>query len=382
MPRFVSFHDLRSLPPNLVNADGNRRPKTTWFGGVPRARVSSQAWKRARREHLVAGGLATGVRTRLIRGRLAEELTRSGRDPDEASVVARAALEAIGLAMDGSRPEATQYLLFLGSDEIDGVVDVLLQAEVWDALRLAGEAAEEGGKKAKRSAAGTAEAREALLEALENSKLSVDLALFGRMIADRDDLEVAAAVQVAHSIGVARHVHQTDFFTAVDELALDGGAGMVGTSWYSSSVIYGYTAVDLGRLTENLLGDGDLVRQTLAGYLTATVEAVPGGRRNSFAADTLPALVLASVGDRAPYSLANAYQAPVRARDADGDLVAAAVGALDRHLQWTQETHGRFGRRGGDVVLVAGRDLPLADLERTSVQDLIERVVAEAVEAG
>ncbi|NLA12113.1 MAG: type I-E CRISPR-associated protein Cas7/Cse4/CasC, partial [Firmicutes bacterium] len=44
---FVDIHVIQSLPPSCVNRDDTGSPKTALYGGVRRARVSSQAWKRA-----------------------------------------------------------------------------------------------------------------------------------------------------------------------------------------------------------------------------------------------------------------------------------------------------------------------------------------------
>ena len=46
---YVDFHILQTLPPSNVNRDDMGSPKTAVYGGVTRARVSSQAWKRAMR---------------------------------------------------------------------------------------------------------------------------------------------------------------------------------------------------------------------------------------------------------------------------------------------------------------------------------------------
>ena len=45
----VDFHIIQSLPSNNINRDMSGLPKSCLYGGVQRARVSSQAWKRAMR---------------------------------------------------------------------------------------------------------------------------------------------------------------------------------------------------------------------------------------------------------------------------------------------------------------------------------------------
>lgn len=44
---YIDFHILQTVPPSCVNRDDTGSPKTAVYGGTTRARVSSQAWKRA-----------------------------------------------------------------------------------------------------------------------------------------------------------------------------------------------------------------------------------------------------------------------------------------------------------------------------------------------
>ena len=49
MSIYVDFHVLQTVPPSCVNRDDTGSPKTAVYGGSVRARVSSQAWKHARK---------------------------------------------------------------------------------------------------------------------------------------------------------------------------------------------------------------------------------------------------------------------------------------------------------------------------------------------
>ena len=46
---YLDVHVLQAVPPSCINRDDTGSPKTAIYGGVTRARVSSQAWKRAMR---------------------------------------------------------------------------------------------------------------------------------------------------------------------------------------------------------------------------------------------------------------------------------------------------------------------------------------------
>ena len=73
---YVDFHVIQTVPPSCVNRDDTGSPKTAIYGGTRRARVSSQAWKRAMRrmfEESFASGFS-GYRTRKIKELVAEKI--------------------------------------------------------------------------------------------------------------------------------------------------------------------------------------------------------------------------------------------------------------------------------------------------------------------
>ena len=69
---------------------------------------------------------------------------------------------------------------------------------------------------------------------------TVDIALFGRMMADNTSLNIDAASQVAHAISTHATNMEMDFYTAVDDLLPSGemGADMMGTVEFNSSCFY------------------------------------------------------------------------------------------------------------------------------------------------
>ena len=53
---FLDIHAIQVLPPSNVNRDDTGSPKTARYGGVVRARVSSQSWKKAMRDYFCENG--------------------------------------------------------------------------------------------------------------------------------------------------------------------------------------------------------------------------------------------------------------------------------------------------------------------------------------
>ena len=46
---YLDIHVLQTVPASNINRDDSGAPKTALYGGVTRARVSSQSWKHAMR---------------------------------------------------------------------------------------------------------------------------------------------------------------------------------------------------------------------------------------------------------------------------------------------------------------------------------------------
>ena len=169
-----------------------------------------------------------------------------------------------------------------------------------------------------------------------------------------------------------------DFFTAVDDLLAEDetGAGMMGIIGFNAATFYRYANIDLDQLNRNLGGDVDLVKKTVQGFLQASALAIPTGKQNSFAAQSLPSLMLAVVRDGSPWSLANAFERPVYPSGDQGLLDASAL-ALDAYWAAIQ---GFLGESVNPQVLLVGIQPGLPNLGQFVVPDLhtwLENVTSE-----
>lgn len=383
---FIELHILQNFAPSCLNRDDTNSPKDCDFGGYRRARISSQCLKRAIRTYVKQQQLLPpedlAVRTRKLTEALADALAQAGQDKAQARQVAENALKSCGLGLkDGGQ---TKYLLFMGNRTIATLATLCQQH--WDALLQTdpAAAAEDQGKKAKKKAAKEGlgkEVTEALAAALKHDK-AVDLALFGRMVADLPDKNINAACQVAHAFSTHQVSMEFDFYTAVDDLQPqeETGAGMMGTVEFNSACYYRYANIDWQQLVANLNGDETLARQAVDAFLSAAVLAVPTGKQTSMAAQNPPSLVLAVVRQHGLWSLANAFVAPVRpARE--GSLVQQSVRALEDY--WQRLTNA-FGKDGIEALAVLAVDSELSTLQghqKTSLADLKE-VVLKALPGG
>ena len=370
MSTYIDIHIIQNLPPSCVNRDDSGSPKSAVYGGVRRLRVSSQSWKRATRLYFndLLDAKDVGVRTKRVVEVLAERITEDAPElADAAAALAEKVFAAarIKLAPPRGKKDALQesgYLLFLSTSQIE---------------RLAG------------LAIASARGGEALdaktVKKIFKEAHAVDIALFGRMVADDTDLNVDAACQVAHAISTHAAENEYDFFTAVDDDKSrseeeDAGAGMMGTVEFSSATMYRYATVNLDMLVENL-GDGDAALRALEVFIKGFCLSMPTGKQNTFANRTLPEAVVVSVRDDQPVSLVGAFEKPIRTNEADGYL-ARSVGALAEHARAIEDNYGLkplagfvVALKGGDILVPEGPDAPAPLGERVSFTELPGRVL-------
>jgi len=80
----IEFHILQSFPVTCLNRDDVGAPKTAIVGGVQRARVSSQSWKRAVRLALHDFGAKLGIRTKAVSDIIASACLEEGATEEQA----------------------------------------------------------------------------------------------------------------------------------------------------------------------------------------------------------------------------------------------------------------------------------------------------------
>jgi CRISPR system Cascade subunit CasC len=400
MTTFIELHALRAFPPSNLNRDDLGTPKTAIFGGARRLRISSQCLKRTWRmsEHF-RGAFAEdqlGVRT----DRLPEEVLKAvGASLDEptqagllellASIGKKGAKATADDDDDDDAPKAnetseasegaarTAHLLFLSRQEIEAVGKFATEKK--DALSKA-------LKKKKPDAEEIKKLRKSLQEYLveHTSKNAVDVGLFGRFVTSDEFDTVDGALQVAHAIGTQKVEVEYDYFTAVDDLSSETGAGHLGESEFASSVLYLYACCDLGQLERNL-GARDskgrrpdneavlLARQSLPALVRAMTQATPTGKKTGTAPHTPAEYIEVIVRRGSPLSFANAFAKPVDNREQGGDVMAASILRLAGHRDRLESAYGRESDVLARFVLCL-RDvkdlIPTAEQQVKTISDL------------
>ena len=211
---------------------------------------------------------------------------------------------------------------------------------------------------------------------------SVDVSLFGRMVADASDLNVDAAAQVAHAISVHGVDNEFDYFTAVDDTAPEDntGAGMIGTVEFNSSTLYRYATLGVDALRANLGdadGDGGATAAAVQAFLRAFITSMPTGKQNTFANRTLPDAVVVQVRERQGVNLVGAFE--------DAVTGTAGGGGWPRRASASATTPSRSTPPTGERPWLAGwcasapPTAPLADLgEQVGLDALITAAGATA----
>lgn len=323
MSAFIQLHVLTSHAPSNLNRDDTGRPKTALMGDALRLRISSQSQKRAWRTSDVfedALGEHLGKRTRML-GKDAYDLIKaSGVDEKKAREWARQIAGCFGKIKSDKKTEQDEDL------QIEQLAHVspVEQAAVLALAKACGE---------RKSAPDEAE-----LRLLTKEAGAVDIAMFGRMLADSPEFNVEAAVQVAHAITVHRAAVEDDYFSAVDDLN-PRGAGHIGERGFGAGLFYLYVCVNRDLLKANLNGDDALTRKALDALLQAITKVSPTGMQNSFASRAYASYVLAEKGSQQPRSLSQAFIKPVKPFG-NQSMLTEAIGALTHQRDSFNKVYG------------------------------------------
>lgn len=375
----MELHIIQNFAPSCLNRDDTNAPKDCEFGGFRRARISSQCIKRTVRtspvfKEMLEGHL--GLRTKLLVKLLSDSLRAAQMVPDEIdTIVPRFVDQYCGLDEENK----TKVLLYLGWDEVERIAAAL--RENWQQLvTMAAEESpksEEGRRGRKKEENPFAVLAHEVAKNAVGATKAVDIALFGRMVAESPAENIDAACQVAHAISTHRVNMEMDFYTAVDDISNETGAGMMGTVEFNSACFYRYSLLDLEQLVRNLYGDRELALRAVEAFLRASIEAIPTGKQTSMAAQNLPSFVLVVLRQSGvPQSLANAFERPVLAGlGEDKGLVVQSIERLDQYWGSLTKMYGQEEvKRRPVCTLEDVRLTSLGDQRVPSVKDLIAAV--------
>jgi len=383
-----------------------------------------------------------GHRTKRLQGLLLDALKgngsplRQGQDEEFLKEGIRVFTDAYYAAADKKEPEKTNVLVFIGPEEVhvcaqairdlwqgkdgkakksekpgeraEGIASIVAKRREPDAKKKAkkdeasaagpGVSGVEEAEEEKSAKVPTLKLNEDVAQRIREARVSADIALFGRMLAEQPKRNTEAACQVAHPISTHKVDMEMDYFTAVDDLnpQEETGAGMLGEVGFNSACFYRYAVIDRDQLARNVARkterekgkrqtldakDYDEADKVIKAFLEAMVYAIPTGKQNSFAAQQLPSfgLFVRRQGG-VPISLANAFAKPVRPSRENDDLIGLSVSRLTEHWDALKKTYGEQGADKTTCFTVEVGDEflhGLKDAKKTSVEDAVAAVISE-----
>jgi len=357
----IELHILQSFPVTCLNRDDVGAPKSAFFGGVQRARVSSQSWKRAIRAMAreLQPALFAGTRTRYVISDLKARYLQAGHGERESQQLAEVTADALGKLDDVDKGNV-KTLLYFSPMEMENVVRAVLAtdhtapltrciegATILDDARSQGDdgRADKAKKAWEKARAELAKLCEKPVRELKKSvKDAADIALFGRMVADDHTLTIEGAGLFSHALSTHQATSEVEFFSAVDDTPnvdeQGAGAGHIGTLEFNSACYYRYIGLNLDLLRDEThlghfsSGELDTVLET---FIRSSMLAVPGARKNSMFGFGPPAFVLGLRRRGQPLSLVNAFEKPVWPGRAG--FIEPSVERLESHFAEVSATY-------------------------------------------
>ena len=353
--KHLELHIIQSVPVACLNRDDLNSPKTAVFGGVQRARVSSQSWKKAIREmadkELDTSGQFKGKRSRLFIEQIFTKLKGLGENDETAKALSVCAGHYLG-KLDPKQDGKVKTLVFLSPLEYEIFANLLYSlddedkkklvtaVDSVDTAKLADEDSDDDAegeveKTEKKEKKLSPKAFTKLVSKILKSRVekafkgekketrslpkdAADVSIFGRMVANDHSLTIEAAAMFSHALSTHKVDNEIDFFSAVDDLQRkeESGAGMTGTLEFNSATYYRFAALNLDMLadSDHLESMSKEERQSVVRtFIEATIKAVPSARKNTMNGNTLPVYVLGIIREQGhPIQLVNAFESPIR----------------------------------------------------------------------
>ncbi len=363
--QIIEFHILQSFPVSCLNRDDVGSPKSAMVGGVERARVSSQCWKRYVRLAMNdSDKVIHGTRTKLI-SKLIEKACRAKGATDEQAKACGDKIEQIFIKKkDDKKPkkgkdnevvddvadessEKTDTLLFLSPNE----VDILAEAFLKEGFNPDCVITQKDSKKQAKEMA-------ALIGNVSDAVDALDIALFGRMVAQAAELNVEASCSFSHAISTHKVSSEIEFFTALDDLQESQGSAHMGSLEFNSATYYRYVSLNLGQLYDSLAGKN--LSDAIEAFTKALFVAVPSARQTTMSGAS--PWEFAKVFVRKGQRLQVPFETPVK-KAKDGGFLEPSIEALNTYLDDKETMYDSlFGKKAEYTIGKGGNVRSIIDL--------------------
>ncbi|NNM58933.1 MAG: type I-E CRISPR-associated protein Cas7/Cse4/CasC [Legionellales bacterium] len=370
----IEYHIIQAFPVSCLNRDDVGAPKSAIVGGSQRARVSSQAWKRPVRMAMHELGCTAGIRTKHIAKLITDACLALGATPEQAQACGHKIEDAfIKQEQTGSKKTKTKEdetsesetnpvhdksdtLLFLSPNEIESLANAFYNSGFVPDMVITNKDKKKHSK----------EIADLIKKVTKNNIDALDIALFGRMVAQAAELNIEAAASFSHAISTHKVSNEVEFFTALDDRPTEAGSAHMGSLEFNSATYYRYISVDLGQLHQTLAGQN--LPEAIENFTKALFLAIPSARQatQSGASPWEFAKIFVRKGQR----LQVPFETAIKAKD--GGFILPSIEHLKNYLSTKENLHGSlFGKL---AEYTYGQD------EYFTIDDLIESLKNHAKE--
>lgn len=364
----IEYHILQSFPVTCLNRDENGIPKTAMIGGATRGRLSTASCRRPIRSYIYDTYGCAAIRTKNVTGLLRDLMLENGASPEKAEDCAKRAQKAMSI----------NTLVLLRRSEFKVIADFAMECG-YDAEKMTVIKKKDKNEQKQESENETADAGEdnkkskkyqfvkelqERINKLDAGLDGLDIALFGRMLAQEQSMNISAAAAFAHAITTHRISNEIDFFTALDEFDRENPKSEhIGTAEFNSGTYYRYVNLNLWQLAENLRKnangiDGDELLENVIKAIRIFTEslyiAVPSARQKTMSGyhpwDYARVLVRKGQGLQA------SFETPVKPDRVDGGYLKPSIERLNEELDKMKKRSGSLYGEINDYSIGEGWD--------------------------
>lgn len=363
----IEFHILQSFPVTCLNRDDVGAPKTAMIGGVSRARVSSQCWKRAVRlaMHEISG-VELGIRTKQLAKLIADACRNIGATNEQADACGDKFEKLIFTKKNANDENDSKKdtLVFFSKTEISAIAEKFKEID-FDPKKMKNESSKDKSEKKDEPKDEFENILEKKKYAQKNNLDGLDIALFGRMVAQAPTMNVEAASSFSHAISTHKVVNEVDYFTAVADFPTNvQGSAHIGALEFNAATYYRYISLDLGQLYESLGGD-QFLPQAVSSFVKALYVAVPSARQTTQAGAC--SWDFAEVYVRKGQGMQLSFETPIK-KDNNG-------GFLSNSIDYVKSTLAKKEKLSGSLFGLV-KKFEFGEDENFSIDNLIEGVVS------
>lgn len=315
----IQIHVIQNHSASNLNRDDLGAPKTCYFGGTLRARISSQSIKRSIRFSDDFKQLLGGIRTR----RLAELITQKIEGNKDVKKRAASILKQCGIDIKEDKDFESGSLVYISQSAVDQMVEMLKNDNGLSDAELAKQ----------------------FSNLILNETKIPDMALTGRMLETGEGIlknsktKVEASLQVSHAFSTHTVKSEVDYYIAADDIeGNDAGAGFIDEALFNSACYYKYFSIDFEELCNNLGGNRELAAHSVGAFIKAIGRCNPTGKQNSFAAHNPPDGIMIEL-NTFPINYANAFAKPVEKID-QNDYISESILKLASYVHDIETGYG------------------------------------------